>query len=234
MNEPFLSIFNYVTKYEWSGIITLMLSLIVVSLYMTSKILKHTKLVRDAYVELRSGSEVHSYKKQFSIETAVSKSLNYIRHEVNADRVVLCRIHNGVNDIAQNPLLKISCFNESLHSHMPPRSKYIQGIPISFCTCFLDELVQGKNIRIPDLQSKNEDPCFSEHTIDFMRKSGAKSVYIFPLEDSFGNLFGSISVHFVRNKKQLDDADIKWLHNRVSGIGTLISLTKEKTNEWHH
>lgn len=225
MDKDFSTMLDYIAQHDWSAMITLILAMAAVSMYMLSKILTNTKMVRDAYFALKDAPP-HSYQKQFSIENSVSEMLDYIRHEVNADRVLLCRIHNGVTDIANNPLLKISCVNESLHVGIPPRSKSMQNIPISFCASLLDELVRGRCIALPELDSDYGREKLNEFTLDLIKRSGTRSAYLFPLEDSYGSIFGVISVNFSRNDKHLDESELDWIKNRCHGIGSLISLTK--------
>ena len=216
-------VLDLASTYPWSQWIIVISAVLVVVTFMLSLILKTFKSIKVSLSELLP--KKHSYSEQLLVENAVNEHLSYMRQETFADRVMVYRIHNGINDIANNPLLKVTCFNETLHRGIQSRMQTIQNTPISFFKTFTTSLAQGRYIALDDLncEKQNVDSSLRE----FIRNSGAKSCYVFPLENPFGELFGFVILHYVRERRVLEPDRLKWLSNRASGLGALISTTRD-------
>lgn len=162
------------------------------------------------------------YKKHIKCENSITNVMRTIRHDLGSDRVTVIQYHNGVHSIASNSLLKMSTTHESLDKGIKSAMHNFQNIPSNYFGNWNKDIFDSRYVMVPSVGSEEVAPE-QRGVIQFLKDSGVKSVYLFPIEDSLGATFGVGVVQYTRKECELTTNELRWAKNRFQGIGALLS-----------
>lgn len=206
----------------WIGYALYILVAVVAALTVASGFL--VKLINNmkSAVEAMRKKPTHDYKAQVKNDSRVTEHLRFLRHDLHADRVCIVRFHNGINDIANNSLLKISMSHEALSVNVPSIMNEIQGWPANYIGTIQDEIFDGRYVAHHDVEELKDDASL-RGVYDQMRRMNVKSLYCFPIAKPNGRIFGIGVVHYMRRHYTMEPEWIRDTQTRFSAMGGLIA-----------
>lgn len=162
------------------------------------------------------------YRPQIYRDTDISSLLKTVKHDLQADRVSVYQYHNGERSIANNPFLKFSCTHENLKVNTHSVQKYMTGIPVSVFGHWNRQIFDGEVVVQPTITDLS-DQSDMRTAMQELRKNGTTSLYLFPMTDPMGNIFGFGMVEYCCEITKLDKQWLDWTGKQFSAIGTLLS-----------
>jgi hypothetical protein len=185
-------------------------------------IMKGINAFREEWAKLHK-PKPHDYHKQVKSEADITNHLRIIRRELQCDRVLVMQLHNGTHSIARVPFLRYSCTSEHLSKGTTSIMNQLQDINANLYGCWNGKIFDGQNICFPDVSEISKNNQIMQGAEQFIRAHDVLSLYIFPLQDSYGKTYGSGVVEFCHEKKDLELDLIKWTHNRFLAIGAILA-----------
>jgi hypothetical protein len=172
-------------------------------------------------------SSQDSFIKSLKTETNVSGLLQDLKHSLYADRLLILQYHNGTYSIASNHLAKVTATHEALSSDVPSLVTSISSWPASFFGNFNESLVNHNCIEIPSLPVLLDDTDPGAAVVrglySYLAANGVRSMYLFPLANSYGKVFGFAMLHYVNKSHTLSGKELELASTRFSAIGHLLA-----------
>lgn len=163
-------------------------------------------------------------------DSSINETLNKIRQEINADRIMIRQFHNAKADLTGLPFASVSTTYHSLSPGVMMSSSSFQPYPLSTVNDILAKMfVRGKEPACAKiLLSEINNPIF----LNELKESGDVIMYACPMRNLKGQPVGFISASYLTAEKTrpednlikytLDDTGI-----RVVGYATQV-IEREK------
>jgi uncharacterized protein involved in tolerance to divalent cations len=212
-------------SFGWIGWVSLLLLAITIVLGLLSKsILAIVTNIKSIQSTLKV--EKKDYRQELKKEADVTGILRTIRHDLFADRVLVLQYHNGIHSIAQNHLWKVSATHEVISKNAHSMINAIQSWPSNYLGEWNGALFDSKYIELKEKVSMEECPGL-RGVCEFLAAYEVDRMILFPIVDSYGEVFGVGMVHMA-NKSAYPTPDmIKWASQRFYAVGALLAGVKE-------
>ena len=179
------------------------------------KVIEDEKKIREKYSN-------HDYVPDIHKNTRLNKDLAIMREKVGADRVLLLQVHNGERSIAKNPFLKYSCTHEALSVDADSIMGKIRDAQMSMCNHWANKLVDNEVITCESVAClKNDLGMKALH--QYIESFAVKSLYVFPLRDRYGVVYGMGVVHFNTTEVKLTEKTKAWLKSQFAITAILLA-----------
>lgn len=212
-------------SYGWIVWLGLLLVAGAVGLSLISKnLITIVKNVKELQGNLKA--PVTDYKKQVKLETDITNILRTIRHDLRAERVLVLQYHNGVHSIANNHLLKVSATHEAVGKNTKTMVNAIQAWPSNYLGEWNTILFDNTFIEIADKVSISEYPGL-RGVCEFLNAYEVDKMILYPITDSYGDVFGVGMVHLSANDPYPSKDLIKWASQRFYAVGALLAGTQD-------
>lgn len=205
----------------WASVLVVMLSFVVG--FVSKQLITIAKNIAELHKQFKKPA-VTDYKKQVKCEANISGILRTIKRDLHADTVMIWQYHNGVHSIANNSLLRVSATHESINQNGVSYLGLIDGWMANFLGDWNNELFDGRYIecaRVPELHNPS-----LRGLVQYLERSGVKSIYLFPLADVYGAVFGVGVVCYSGKEHVIDSAFLKWAGARFTAIGAMLAGVK--------
>ena len=212
-------------EYGWLGWLSLLLLAASIMLGVLSKTVL-TVIESAKQIKKLTATQPVNYHSQIKSDAGIANILRIIRRDLNADRVLVLQYHNGVRSIANNHLLKVSATHEAIAQNMPAVINDMQSWPSNYLGDWNNEIFDNRYLSVS--QNVDFDKSSSLRGIcEFLKAQGVRRMYIFPITNAYGAVFGVGLVQQISRDVQLSDDMIKWASQRFHGIGALLSPAVE-------
>lgn len=171
--------------------------------------------------------EKTDYNKFIEYDSIVMDELESVRQEHNADRAVILELRNGEVNLADIPSMKVYVRNERLRTRTFSVASIINGVPASFYSRALRQMVRRENYILPDVKSLEE--------VDFglfqnLVAAGVKSLYAIPLFDSKDLIYGCLMLEYCTETKFLSEEEVKEVEIDAARLnGEILMMKKVET-----
>lgn len=168
--------------------------------------------------------EKTDYNKFIESDSVVMDELEAIRRRYNADRAIVLELRNGEVNVADIPSMKVYVRNERLKPRVFSVSSIINGVPASFYSRALRQMVKNKPYLLPDVNDLED--------IDFglfqnLISSNVKSLYSIPLFDKNKVIYGCLMLEYCSEFKCIDDSGIHSLEVDAARLNGEILVMKK-------
>lgn len=157
-------------------------------------------------------------------EADVTGLLQDLKHELYADRLLVLQYHNGIYSIAHNHLSKVTATHEVITSNTPSIIRDVQGWPASFFGTFNEVVLDKGVVKLPKVLIDTPEESATVRALhDYLLADQVLSVYLFPLSDSYGKVFGFGMVQYVKKEHTMTNDEIAMATQRFTAIGNLLA-----------
>lgn len=171
----------------------------------------------------------------------INRELDKIVYKLGADRGWVYLFHNSGYNFLGQPFAKVSNTNESLSPDVESLINIMKDIPIGILACYIEELINNAEIRCPDIEIYKEHDRTSYERFKSLKVKSFYAVTMFSCPpdcyfdpDKSKYLkedipLGFIGLDFVKEKKELNEEEIKLLNDSAMTIkGLLIEQRREE------
>lgn len=160
------------------------------------------------------------------IDNNVNNALQTAVSDLNANRIMVVRFHNGGKDMNAIPFLKFSVSNESVSRGSHPLMPLFQNQFRSLIAYPIRELDMTGKCIVTDLQEL-EDKDFG--TYELFKSYDARSFYGYALRNTNGYIFGAIAVFYEYSNPTKENVnDVEHYMNVLSGqVAALLTMKEE-------
>ena len=164
------------------------------------------------------------YNKFIEHDSIVMDDLDRIRQKYNADRAIVFELRNGEVNVANIPSMKVHIRNEQLKPNVHSVSSAINGVPASFYSRILRQLVKNEVYSLPDVSDiKDTDYGLYQNLI----YAKVKSLYAIPLFDYSNALYGCLMIESCDKHFNFSEQDIERIEIDASRLnGEIMSMKK--------
>lgn len=228
----FINLLEYVTlnpESVWVAAITTVLIVLLLLVLVTTLLVK---LLDNSFTLIRLSArkkKEEEFDKSIRCAVDITESLRAIKHDNFADRVSVIQTHNGDHSITGIDFFKFSITHQTTeHNIYPTIADFDKGKPIGLVLSIIDRLKLKKepHIAYPSTNACNDSSYCRSFYQSYVIPYGAKSLYIFPLTDVKGYMFGFGMVEYVNQPYTMEDRRIKECEDRFIQIGALLSGTE--------
>lgn len=193
------------------------------------------KLLNNSATLISLGSRVkkeEDFDKQIRCAVDVTQSLRSMKHDNFADRVSVIQTHNGDHSITGIDFFKYSITHQSQNEDIYATiNDFDKGKPIGVVLDIIDSLKLKKQpwLAYEDVEELKQSSYSRSFYQSYCKVYGTKSVYIFPLVDVRGYMFGFGMVEYVNKSYSMEPKRLEQMADRFKQIGALLSgIEKEK------
>lgn len=164
------------------------------------------------------------YNKFIEYDSMVMDELESIRKEHDADRAIILELRNGEVNVADIPSMKVYVRNERLKSRVFSISNIIDGVPASFYSRALRQMVKGSSFtlaKVDDLE--NVDFGLFQNLI----ASNVKSLYAVPLFDSKDVIYGCLMLEYCSGYRDLSSEEMIEVEKDAARINGEVLVMKK-------
>lgn len=172
--------------------------------------------------------------------STINQELDLMTGDLKADRGWLYLFHNTGYDFLGQPFARVTNTNESTAPGIDSKVSYMKDVPVGLLSCYVVNLVEHGKAFYPDVENIIDT---DRTAYNYFSDAGIKSTYAICLfapkvehagddnikgYQSKGEIpLGFVGVDYIRNKKELDDEQLKKLHEYVMVIkGLLVEQQK--------
>jgi len=150
----------------------------------------------------------------------VTKKIDDILEEFNADRVWITQFHNGGHFYPTGKsVAKFSIIYETVSPGTNSVQNNFKNIPVNLFAKSMNRLLDSNNIEIADYK----DESIPTYGLKYIaEETGCKSSYLFALKSIDGKFIGVLGVEFVKRKYKISPADVALLENQASALGGVL------------
>lgn len=175
------------------------------------------------------------YTFKMRAETSIVDKLVIMLDRYQADRVFVAEYSNGTHNIASVSQMKVSVRDEVTRGDIESVSMKIQNVPSAYFSEWTKLLLDNKRVKIPDTESLRDSVTPHLHKF-FSVDQGVKSMYLFPLKDLDGRLFGIGAIEYCKETHKMTEAELDMCCSDFGKItGILMQLrvfTDNKKRKW--
>ena len=174
------------------------------------------------HLKRKKHKEKQLTKNEAEINQNIQNQTEILRNKLNADRVCVYLFHNGGNFLLNNrSMKKFSLYFESGVAGIERIANKEQSRPISTLAFSIEKMFQDNFFMVPDTKEKGD--AFNYQ----LQQEGILSYYNIPIFGIEGYMVGFVSIHYVRNKRELNNEEIEDIrHDCQFLVGYLEMMTK--------
>lgn len=224
LTQGLISSFPPELIYLGISVVAIIVAVIVLLSLMVAVFKKAKEFMDNMAKAFPAAASTKDYSEILEYEEKVNGALADIRLKYSADRVMVARFHNGVSDLAGNPLTKVSITHEIVKPNIIPLARQVRDIPVALYSSIFSVLRQGVNCIIPDMSELET----TDHSLyqQMYLKNDIKSFYGIPfLKD--GKIYGVGVVEYCGKPIALDVPDIDALTTQFQVINGMLQATNK-------
>lgn len=171
--------------------------------------------------KLKLSKNTDTLKDSSEADEQISKKLEEIKDKYDADRITLIQFHNGGNFYPTGKSIKkFSIFYEIVNPNINMIQKHFQNIPVSLFSKVINYVYEHDILCFPDYNDTQTLINFNIANTNEISQS--KSSYMFGIKTIEGKLIGIIGIAFVKDYRELSEAEKTDLSVQTSSIGAVL------------
>ena len=162
----------------------------------------------EKYLQGKDSSIPSRLKKQTSIDVEITKRIEQVKEELNADRVQVYEFHNGGHYADGRTAFKTTCTFETCRYGVLSSQLRLSNVPLNCIPNFINKLVQNGEIEVLKLKDI-EDSMPS--TYELKKSMQVDSFFDMVIRNKDGHPVGFVAIQFTKNTYNIDKAIVQKL-----------------------
>ena len=155
-----------------------------------------------------------------ALSEIITNKIEYIREEVEADRVWITQFHNGGHFYPTGKsMAKFSVIYESVNTDVNSVQANFQNIPVNLFSKSLNKLATEELIEIPNYQDKKIATYGLKYAAE---EYGGKSGYLFAIKNIEGRFIGVLGLDYTKKPVSLSEETVNNVMLDVSSLGGVL------------